>query len=607
MAYTNLINDIKAVIKNNGNQEITGNVLQGALLEMINALGANYQYAGVADTSTTITTTEANVFYLLTEAGTYSNMSSSIVHTSGIGIALWNGTAWSYQNVPYITDATPTEGSTNPVQSGGVYPLSQSVNAMSSSTFVEPKNWFNESELEIGCYYSGSGTSTSHGDRKYTASSYNSSGLIPVKEGETYIFSYGSQSYYIRSIRFLSLYNSSGMFIETKSNISSPYTIPSGVHYVRISADANNFKANNNVMYYYGTRTATYSAYFPPYYRYDAVKDKFQFGEDFCRFNYTGSVASQENKNISCGNISKGFTLTAQINSSLSDVVIGLNYNTINGRWYRITSTDLVILNNSGTIGTYQHGLNITDKTTFVLSKETNGTSARIKLLDNDGGLFEKSDDVRIITAKAFVLNQGADSVDVSLSFFARHICANIWIFGDSYLSYNDPARWLYYMINWGFDNFLLNAQGGENSAQNLTDFQNLLLTGARPSYVVWCSGMNDGADETTYNMPSFKYSDNTNKMLELCEQYGITPILATIPTIPSASHALLNDWVRNSRHRYIDFAAAVEETGTTYWKNHGEENAMLSSDNVHPTTYGAKALAAQAMADFPEITILQG
>lgn len=99
MAYAQLKTDIAAVIRNNGNQEITGNVLQGALLEMINALGANYQYAGVADTSTTITTTEANVFYLLTEAGTYANMSSSIVHQSGIGIALWNGTAWSYQSV----------------------------------------------------------------------------------------------------------------------------------------------------------------------------------------------------------------------------------------------------------------------------------------------------------------------------------------------------------------------------------------------------------------------------------------------------------------------------------------------------------------------------
>lgn len=165
MAYAQLKTDIAAVIRNNGNQEITGNVLQGALLEMINALGANYQYAGVADTSTTITTTEANVFYLLTEAGTYSNMSSSIVHTSGIGIALWNGTAWSYQNVPssaiVATDATPTENSTNPVQSGAVYAEINDINKDLTGTFTKELTWSNG-------YITTGGVVTSSSLSKYT-------------------------------------------------------------------------------------------------------------------------------------------------------------------------------------------------------------------------------------------------------------------------------------------------------------------------------------------------------------------------------------------------------------------------------------------------------
>jgi rubredoxin len=38
MAYTRLKNDIAAVIKNNGNQDITGNVLQGTLIGMIDGL-----------------------------------------------------------------------------------------------------------------------------------------------------------------------------------------------------------------------------------------------------------------------------------------------------------------------------------------------------------------------------------------------------------------------------------------------------------------------------------------------------------------------------------------------------------------------------------------
>lgn len=123
MAYTNLINDIKQAIYNNGEELITGKVLQDVLVEMVNNLGSGYTYKGVATLSTTPDTTTPNIFYLLGEVGTYTNI-GSIQHQSGIGIALWNGTAWSYQNVPssaiVATDATPTANSTNPVQSGGV-------------------------------------------------------------------------------------------------------------------------------------------------------------------------------------------------------------------------------------------------------------------------------------------------------------------------------------------------------------------------------------------------------------------------------------------------------------------------------------------------------
>ena len=63
-----------------------------------------YAFGGAKKVSDTITTSDRKMFYLLTEVGTYANMSSSIVHQSGIGIALWNGSAWSYQNVPMTTE-----------------------------------------------------------------------------------------------------------------------------------------------------------------------------------------------------------------------------------------------------------------------------------------------------------------------------------------------------------------------------------------------------------------------------------------------------------------------------------------------------------------------
>lgn len=94
--------------------------------QLLDTVAAGYIYMGTADLTTTPDTTNPNVCYLLKAVGTYTNF-GNIAHSSGIGIALWNGTAWSYQNVPSAavvqTDATVTEGSTKPVQSGAVYKI----------------------------------------------------------------------------------------------------------------------------------------------------------------------------------------------------------------------------------------------------------------------------------------------------------------------------------------------------------------------------------------------------------------------------------------------------------------------------------------------------
>ena len=97
----------------------------GAEVQVIlDRVAAGYIYMGTADLTTTPDTTNPNVCYLLKAVGTYTNF-GNVTHSSGITIAKWDGTAWSYQNVPssaiVAADAIPTENSTNPVQSGGVY------------------------------------------------------------------------------------------------------------------------------------------------------------------------------------------------------------------------------------------------------------------------------------------------------------------------------------------------------------------------------------------------------------------------------------------------------------------------------------------------------
>ena len=67
-----------------------------------------------------------------------------------------------------------------------------------------------------------------------------------------------------------------------------------------------------------------------------------------------------------------------------------------------------------------------------------------------------------------------------------------------------------------------------------------------------------------------------------------------------------MNAWIKSSGRRYIDCAKMVEsETeGNYYWKGWGTDKAMLSSDEIHPTEQGAKALFAGTMMDFPEISL---
>lgn len=86
---------ITNVIKENGTQAITGQVLQNVLLTIVNSLGNNYQFVGIATTTTNPGTPDQNVFYLAGE-GTYTNFSNLTIDVGQLGVLKWNGT-WSKQ------------------------------------------------------------------------------------------------------------------------------------------------------------------------------------------------------------------------------------------------------------------------------------------------------------------------------------------------------------------------------------------------------------------------------------------------------------------------------------------------------------------------------
>jgi hypothetical protein len=103
MAYDQIKESIKAVIKENGNYEITGNVLQAVLLSMVDTLGPEYQFLGIATKSTVPVVVEGNSFYITTEVGTYTNFKNSgntAITVNRLGILTsTNGTEWNLKPI----------------------------------------------------------------------------------------------------------------------------------------------------------------------------------------------------------------------------------------------------------------------------------------------------------------------------------------------------------------------------------------------------------------------------------------------------------------------------------------------------------------------------
>ena len=90
--YNTLKSAIQAVIRENGENEITGYLLQSSLLSMINSLGAGYQFVGIATPSTNPGTPDQNVFYIASKPGPYSNFSSLAIQSGEVSVLYWNGT-----------------------------------------------------------------------------------------------------------------------------------------------------------------------------------------------------------------------------------------------------------------------------------------------------------------------------------------------------------------------------------------------------------------------------------------------------------------------------------------------------------------------------------
>ncbi|MCQ2219807.1 MAG: hypothetical protein MJZ12_00355 [Prevotella sp.] len=88
--YNSLKTTINANIKQNGNQEITGQILNSVLNQMVTTLGAGYQFAGVATTATNPGSPDAKVFYIANGKGTYTNFGGLQVTEDDVVVLYWD-------------------------------------------------------------------------------------------------------------------------------------------------------------------------------------------------------------------------------------------------------------------------------------------------------------------------------------------------------------------------------------------------------------------------------------------------------------------------------------------------------------------------------------
>lgn len=91
--YETLKSAIQQVVKTNGNNEITGALLQQSLLAMINSLGSGYQFVDVATTATKPGTPDQKVFYIANGKGTYTNFGGISIDEDEV-VILYYDTAW---------------------------------------------------------------------------------------------------------------------------------------------------------------------------------------------------------------------------------------------------------------------------------------------------------------------------------------------------------------------------------------------------------------------------------------------------------------------------------------------------------------------------------
>lgn len=309
----------------------------------------------------------------------------------------------------------------------------------------------------------------------------------------------------------------------------------------------------------------------------------------------TGSLADGGELHLSENNVKNDVCVVFSANvTALNKLYIGQRKESSWKTCYiEIDNANVIIHTDQGD-ATAAHGLTIGSDIQVLIETHHDAATSLIRVC-SDGNVYNDTTPHRWLCDEGYAaaVSDGSTLTDCSLSWTSRKINAPIWIFGDSYVSLYD-ARWIYYLLQDGFDNVMINGYAGEQSAAAMTALVNLIAT-HRPQYIFWILGMNNADSSTAVNA---SWKENYDLLINICKKWNVTPVLGTIPSIPTATNEFKNTIIRESGYRYVDFAKAVDPDGDGEWIE-----GALSLDGVHPSAAGAKILYMRALADFPELT----
>lgn len=411
-------------------------------------------------------------------------------------------------------------------------------------------------------------------------SGYSYSNLIPVSFGDIVTSPH---------MRFVTAYKTetSTSYNDFKTNVTE-YTVSSVTKFIRIS------KANayiNEPVYVYhkekrnialleidGLNTTRNGAK-------GQIKAESPFSNSTIEFNALAGIRK-----------GKTYTFYGKI-TSLNKLTIGCGTTTVNASRIEIDATNVTFINANTVINTTAH--NLTFATYIYVIVDIDENSYPTVTIYTDGGNFKKTyADEWIGSASRTYATADADTslTDCELTFSAKDIKKNIWYCGDSYMAVRDsgkiPSKLKYFDVFKNINSIGYSGAGSENVIPYIL---NLFGENLYPKYLIWALGMNNGDTSSAVNAT---WKSGYDMLVELAESNLFELVLATIPNTPTVNNNYKNAIVRASGYRYIDFASAVQTAeGESTWLP-----GMLSSDNVHPTSEGAKALASKLCADFPEI-----